>query len=137
MQAGFSEKGLLHISQYCNDLTSLCLEDNGVEDDNELVGKPNGEWLRELALRNTSIESLHLSLGGKIETMKVGTSNHEKRLAVNRNRETRIVTVPVPGFGMVSLGKVDNSMIVAVTNSCSVMGFEAQTCLQVLADCSG
>ncbi|GJR89360.1 nucleosome assembly protein 1,4 [Tanacetum coccineum] len=33
---------------------------NGVEDDNELVGKPNGEWLRELALRNTSIESLHL-----------------------------------------------------------------------------
>ncbi|GKC42266.1 nucleosome assembly protein 1,4 [Tanacetum coccineum] len=57
---GFSEKGLLHISQYCNDLTSLCLEDNGVEDDNELVGKANGEWLRELALRNTSIESLHL-----------------------------------------------------------------------------
>ncbi|GKE10190.1 hypothetical protein Tco_1413741, partial [Tanacetum coccineum] len=57
---GFSEKGLLHISEYCNDLTSLCLEDNGVEDDNELVGKANGEWLRELALRNTSIESLHL-----------------------------------------------------------------------------
>ncbi|GKC47661.1 ACT domain-containing protein [Tanacetum coccineum] len=198
---GFSEKGLLHISQYCNNLTSLCLEDNGVEDDNELVGKANGEWLRELALCNTSIESLHLrydfdlydvenftllaekcsnslvslkispkplnllgdafsfclngldpyavvmtnhpfwfvtpSLGGKIETMKVGTSNHEKRLAVNRNRETRIVTVPVPGFGMVSLGKVDDSMIVAVTNSCSVMGFEAQTCLQVSADCSG
>ncbi|GKF14851.1 hypothetical protein Tco_0056313, partial [Tanacetum coccineum] len=38
----------------------LCLEDNGVEDDNELVGKANGEWLRELASRNTSIESLHL-----------------------------------------------------------------------------
>nr|GEX56196.1 hypothetical protein [Tanacetum cinerariifolium] len=29
---GFFEKGLLHISQYCNDLTSLCLEDNGVEE---------------------------------------------------------------------------------------------------------
>ncbi|GJY10777.1 leucine-rich repeat, cysteine-containing subtype protein [Tanacetum coccineum] len=39
----FSEKGLLHIAQYCNDLRSLCLEDNGVEDDNELVGKANGE----------------------------------------------------------------------------------------------
>ncbi|GJW71189.1 coronatine-insensitive protein 1-like protein [Tanacetum coccineum] len=128
----------MHVSDQDLDLLAKT-RDNGVEDDNELVGKANGEWLRELALCNTSIESLHLSLGGKIETMKVGTSNHEKRFAVNRNRETRIVTVPVPvpGFGMVSLGKVDDSMIVVVTNSCSVMGFEAQTCLHVSADCSG
>ncbi|GKC58294.1 leucine-rich repeat, cysteine-containing subtype protein [Tanacetum coccineum] len=49
-------------AQYCNDLRSLCLEDNGVEDDNELVGKANGEWLRELDLRNTPIESLHFSI---------------------------------------------------------------------------
>ncbi|GJR89355.1 hypothetical protein Tco_0213366 [Tanacetum coccineum] len=76
------------------------------------------------------------SLGGKIGMVKVGTSNHEKRLDVNRNRETRIVLVLVSGFGMVSLGKVDDSMIVAVTSSCSVMGFEAQTCLQVSTDCS-
>ncbi|GJX94667.1 hypothetical protein Tco_0349253, partial [Tanacetum coccineum] len=71
-----------------------------------------------------------------METMKVGTSNHKKRLAVTCNRETRIVPVPVPSFGMVGLGKVDDSMIVAVTSSCSVMGFEAQTCLEVSADCS-
>ncbi|GJU61999.1 pentatricopeptide repeat-containing protein [Tanacetum coccineum] len=43
--------------------------------------------------------------------MKVGTSNPEKRLVVTRNRKTRVVAVPVPGFGMVGLGKVDDSMI--------------------------
>ncbi|GJU86075.1 hypothetical protein Tco_1293621 [Tanacetum coccineum] len=47
-----------------------------------------------------------------METMKVGTSNPEKRLVVTRNRKTRVVAVPVPGFGMVGLGKVDDSMIV-------------------------
>ncbi|GKA99251.1 hypothetical protein Tco_0827188 [Tanacetum coccineum] len=46
--------------------------------------------------------------------MKVGTSNPEKRLGVTRKRETRIVPVSVPGYGMVGLGKVDDSMIVAI-----------------------
>ncbi|GJY27450.1 alpha/beta hydrolase fold protein, partial [Tanacetum coccineum] len=50
---GFSEKGLVHISQYCNDLTSLCLEYDNMDGDH------TGEWLRELALHNTPIESLH------------------------------------------------------------------------------
>nr|GEZ16621.1 hypothetical protein [Tanacetum cinerariifolium] len=39
----------------------------------------------------------------------VGTSNPKTRLAVTCNRETRIVSVPVPGFGMVGLGKVNKS----------------------------
>ncbi|PWA43411.1 hypothetical protein CTI12_AA516090 [Artemisia annua] len=54
---GFSEDGLLHISEYCNDLRSLCLEYNAVD------GEVTGEWVRELALRNTPIESLHLRSG--------------------------------------------------------------------------
>ncbi|PWA78788.1 hypothetical protein CTI12_AA213360 [Artemisia annua] len=53
---GFSEDGLVHISEYCNDLRTLCLEYNDVD------GEETGEWLRELALRNTPIESLHLFL---------------------------------------------------------------------------
>ncbi|GKB89342.1 hypothetical protein Tco_0961614 [Tanacetum coccineum] len=42
-----------------------------------------------------------------METRKVGTSSYETHLVVTRNRETRIVPVPVlaPGFGMVGLGK--------------------------------
>ncbi|GKC92908.1 hypothetical protein Tco_1158350 [Tanacetum coccineum] len=50
---GFSEKGLVHVSRYCNDLRSLCLEYDNMD------GDQTGEWLRELALRNTPIESLH------------------------------------------------------------------------------
>ncbi|GJX58326.1 hypothetical protein Tco_0289716 [Tanacetum coccineum] len=50
---GFSTDGLMHISKYCNDLRTLCLENNTV------VGKENGEWLRELALRNMVIEAFH------------------------------------------------------------------------------
>ncbi|PWA98437.1 hypothetical protein CTI12_AA019520 [Artemisia annua] len=50
---GFSEKGLVHISEYCNELRTLCLENNKVD------GDANGEWLRELALRNMVIETFH------------------------------------------------------------------------------
>ncbi|PWA69383.1 hypothetical protein CTI12_AA296550 [Artemisia annua] len=50
---GFSEKGLMHISKRCNDLRTLCLENN------YLVGKERGKWLHELALCNTSIELFH------------------------------------------------------------------------------
>ena len=69
-----------------------------------------------------------------METMKVGTRNPEKHLVVTRNRKTRVVAVP--GFGMVGLGKVDDSMVVG-ESLCSVMGFGAQTCHRVSADCSG
>ncbi|GJR94564.1 hypothetical protein Tco_0266738 [Tanacetum coccineum] len=41
-----SEDGLMYISRYCNELRTLCLEKNMV------VSRGNGEWLRELALRN-------------------------------------------------------------------------------------
>ncbi|GJT06545.1 putative tRNA (cytidine(32)/guanosine(34)-2'-O)-methyltransferase [Tanacetum coccineum] len=40
-----------------------------------------------------------------MKTSLVVTSNPETLLAVTCNRETRIVQVPVPGFGMVGLGK--------------------------------
>nr|GEX61574.1 homeodomain-like protein [Tanacetum cinerariifolium] len=51
-----------------------------------------------------------------METRNAGTSNPETHLVVTRNRETRIVPVPVPvpDFGMVGLGKVGGSMIVVV-----------------------
>ncbi|GKB71060.1 hypothetical protein Tco_0932472 [Tanacetum coccineum] len=58
----------MHVSDQDLDMLAKT-RDNGVEDDNELVGKANGEWLRELALRNTSIESLHLRTSGVVERM--------------------------------------------------------------------
>ncbi|GJX92731.1 hypothetical protein Tco_0347317 [Tanacetum coccineum] len=48
-----SEDGLMYISRYCNELRTLCLEKNTV------VSRGNGEWLRELALRNMVIETFH------------------------------------------------------------------------------
>ena len=51
--------------------------------------------------------------------------SHETRLVVTRNCETRVVPMPVPGFGRVGLGKVGGSMIVVVIRLCSVMGFGA------------
>ncbi|GKE69399.1 hypothetical protein Tco_1527471, partial [Tanacetum coccineum] len=48
-----SEDGLMYISRYCNELRTLCLEKNMV------VSRGNGEWLRELALRNMVIETFH------------------------------------------------------------------------------
>ncbi|GJU44673.1 anamorsin [Tanacetum coccineum] len=48
---GFSTYGLLHIGKYCNDLKTLCLDRNSLD-------VKDGKWLHELALHNTSIESL-------------------------------------------------------------------------------
>nr|GEW96736.1 hypothetical protein [Tanacetum cinerariifolium] len=61
---GFSNNGLLHISEYCNGLTTLCLKNNIV------LGKVNREWLRELALRNTPIKSLHLRSYSKVHDVE-------------------------------------------------------------------
>ncbi|PWA90357.1 hypothetical protein CTI12_AA101810 [Artemisia annua] len=49
----FSEDGLMYVSRYCNELRTLCLKNNTV------VRRANGEWLRELALHNTVIETFH------------------------------------------------------------------------------
>ncbi|XP_071733876.1 coronatine-insensitive protein 1-like [Rutidosis leptorrhynchoides] len=51
---GFSTDGLLFIGKYCNDLRILSLENSSI---NEI----NGEWLHELALHSTSIESLNFN----------------------------------------------------------------------------
>nr|GFB42560.1 hypothetical protein [Tanacetum cinerariifolium] len=48
---GFSTDGLLHIGKYCNDLRTLCLKGNQ-------FNNKDGNWLHELALQNTGIESL-------------------------------------------------------------------------------
>ncbi|GJY86810.1 ribonuclease H-like domain-containing protein [Tanacetum coccineum] len=50
----FSGDGLIDIARYCKDLRSLRLEHNWMENDY----MPNGEWLHELALCNTVMESL-------------------------------------------------------------------------------
>nr|GEV17944.1 hypothetical protein [Tanacetum cinerariifolium] len=49
---GLSTDGLMHIGKYCNDLRTLCLEDN-------CVGQKDGKWVHELALHSTRIESLN------------------------------------------------------------------------------
>ncbi|PWA99561.1 hypothetical protein CTI12_AA006220 [Artemisia annua] len=51
---GFSTDGLLHIGKYCNDLKTLCLEGSS-------LNVKDGKWLHELALHNTSIESLTIT----------------------------------------------------------------------------
>nr|GEW56937.1 zinc finger, CCHC-type [Tanacetum cinerariifolium] len=56
-----------------------------------------------------------------METGNARTSNPETRLVVTRKRETRIVSVPVTGFGMVGLGKVGGSMIVVVISCRTVV----------------
>ncbi|GJV59765.1 coronatine-insensitive protein 1-like protein [Tanacetum coccineum] len=50
--SGFSTDGLLYIGKYCTDLRILSLE-------NSSICEKDGEWLHELALHNTSIESLN------------------------------------------------------------------------------
>nr|GEV99509.1 hypothetical protein [Tanacetum cinerariifolium] len=68
----FSENRLVHISEYCYELRTLCLENN-----NMMVGKANGdEWLRELALRNLVIETFYF--GYRSDTYD---SEHVKILA--------------------------------------------------------
>ncbi|PWA50112.1 hypothetical protein CTI12_AA477700 [Artemisia annua] len=46
--------GFIHIGRYCNDLRTLCLEDN-------TKNQKNRKWLHELALNNTHIESFKFS----------------------------------------------------------------------------
>ncbi|KAI3518554.1 hypothetical protein L1887_07359 [Cichorium endivia] len=50
--SGFSTDGLLQIGKRCNNLKTLYLQES------QIVEK-DGEWLHELALRNTSLESLN------------------------------------------------------------------------------
>ncbi|PWA35789.1 hypothetical protein CTI12_AA606180 [Artemisia annua] len=47
---GVSKSGLVHVAKYCNQLRTFCFEDDIC-----------GNWLRELALHNKVIESLHIS----------------------------------------------------------------------------
>lgn len=50
--SGFSTDGLLQIAKRCNNLKNLYLQES-------LIVEKDGEWLHELALRNTSMESLN------------------------------------------------------------------------------
>ncbi|GJZ09191.1 coronatine-insensitive protein 1-like protein, partial [Tanacetum coccineum] len=55
--SGFSTDGLLYIGKYCNNLRILSLE-------NSSISEKDGEWLYELALHNSSIESLNFYRAG-------------------------------------------------------------------------
>ncbi|PWA83578.1 hypothetical protein CTI12_AA165890 [Artemisia annua] len=55
--SGFSTDGLLYIGKYCNHLKILSLE-------NSSISEKDGEWLHELALHNSSIESLDFYKAG-------------------------------------------------------------------------
>ncbi|KAK9683395.1 hypothetical protein RND81_10G137700 [Saponaria officinalis] len=50
--SGFSTDGLLYITRSCRNLRTLFLEDS-------LVSETNGDWLHQLALNNTVLESLN------------------------------------------------------------------------------
>ncbi|KAJ9541513.1 hypothetical protein OSB04_028019 [Centaurea solstitialis] len=50
--SGFSTDGLLQIGKLCNNLKTLYLQES-------LIVEKDGEWLHELALRNTAMESLN------------------------------------------------------------------------------
>lgn len=50
--SGFSTDGILHITRTCRNLRTLFLEES-------LVEERDGEWLHELALHNTVLESLN------------------------------------------------------------------------------
>nr|GEZ17412.1 hypothetical protein [Tanacetum cinerariifolium] len=49
---GFSTDGLMHIGKYCNDLRTLCLDSN-------TLNEKDGKWLHELAVNNKCIETLN------------------------------------------------------------------------------
>ncbi|GKA90083.1 coronatine-insensitive protein 1-like protein [Tanacetum coccineum] len=49
---GFSTDGLMHIGKYCNDLRTLCLDCN-------TLNEKDGKWLHELAVNNKCIETLN------------------------------------------------------------------------------
>ncbi|PWA56110.1 hypothetical protein CTI12_AA422180 [Artemisia annua] len=53
---GVSKSGLVHVAKYCNQLRTFCFEDDFI-DRVDICGN----WLRELALHNKVIESLHIS----------------------------------------------------------------------------
>ncbi|GJZ12496.1 leucine-rich repeat, cysteine-containing subtype protein [Tanacetum coccineum] len=53
---GISENGLMYISMYCDKLKTLCVDLSFYADEK------GGKWLRELALRNTGIETFSLKL---------------------------------------------------------------------------
>ncbi|GJY42111.1 coronatine-insensitive protein 1-like protein [Tanacetum coccineum] len=55
--SGFSTDGLLYIGKYCTDLRILSLE-------NSSISEKDGEWLYELALHNSSIESMNFYRAG-------------------------------------------------------------------------
>ncbi|GKF86718.1 coronatine-insensitive protein 1-like protein, partial [Tanacetum coccineum] len=55
--SGFSTDGLLCIGKYCTNLRILSLE-------NSSISEKDGEWLYELALHNSSIESLNFYRAG-------------------------------------------------------------------------
>ncbi|OVA06471.1 Leucine-rich repeat [Macleaya cordata] len=52
MCSGFSTDGLLHVTRSCRCLRTLVLEDSTIEE-------KDGEWLHELALNNTVLETLN------------------------------------------------------------------------------
>lgn len=74
-----------------------------------------------MIVTNHPFEFLRHTLG--CETSETGTHNPEMRLVVNHKYETRVVPMPVPGFGMVGLGKVGGSTLVDVIRLCLAMGF--------------
>nr|ANB66331.1 coronatine insensitive 1 [Camellia sinensis] len=51
--SGFSTDGLLHVGRFCRSLKTLFLEESTIKE-------KDGEWLHELALNNTVLESLNL-----------------------------------------------------------------------------
>ncbi|GKB70982.1 hypothetical protein Tco_0932394 [Tanacetum coccineum] len=57
-QNGVSKSGLMHVAKYCNQLRTFCFKDNSINRVDLC-----GNWLRELALHNKVIESLHFNIG--------------------------------------------------------------------------
>ncbi|CAL5348878.1 unnamed protein product [Camellia sinensis] len=51
--SGFSTDGFLHVGRFCRSLKTLFLEESTIKE-------KDGEWLHELALNNTILESLNL-----------------------------------------------------------------------------
>ncbi|PWA37453.1 hypothetical protein CTI12_AA590290 [Artemisia annua] len=52
---GFSTDGLMHVSNYCNQLRTLCLKDS------DYFNVKVGFWLHQLALNSTVLERIHVT----------------------------------------------------------------------------
>jgi coronatine-insensitive protein 1 len=52
---GFSTDGLRHVSNYCNQLRTLCLKDSGY------INVKDDIWIHQLALNSTVLERLHVT----------------------------------------------------------------------------